>query len=152
MALEYPVVNGNAYEWSDSTIYVAEIPIIGTKEIAYNWTMKPELVYGTHPAPFAMTRGKLELSGSVTLYLREIKELRDTLGDGFAEVFFAVRVQYDMGDGKVITDEMNMCRLSSEDYSASSGPEALARKCDLAYLDLVLDGKRPYKKALSAAA
>lgn len=148
MALEYPTVNGRRYSWSDVTVYVANIAILGVKSIAYKWTMKPEQVYGTHPAPLGQTTGKLELSGSIELYMDEVNELRDALGDGFGEAIFRIVVQFDNGK-RVVQVEINDCRLSDEDYSGSSGAEASAQKFELSYTDLVIDGKRPYKRPLT---
>ena len=151
MALEYPTVNGRRVSWSDVTIYVANIAILGVKAISYKWTMKPEQVYGTHPAPIGQTTGKLELSGSIELYKEEAKELRNALGDGFAEAIFRIVVQFDDGKG-VEQVEINDCRLSDEDYSGASGAEASSQKFELSFTDLVIDGKRPYRRALTVQA
>lgn len=146
--LTYPTVNGVRYSFSDVSIKVAEKAFLGVKSINYKWTMKPAMVQGTHPAPLGQTRGVVEFDGSIELYQDEVNALRDALGDGFAEVEFSVYVSYDNGK-RVVTDEIHNCRLADEDTSGSPGADATSRKFTLSFTDLILDGKRPYKRPLT---
>jgi hypothetical protein len=65
------LINGVNYSWSNVTVVLFGVPIIGITEINYNSKQKKENNYGIGVEPISRGYGNKEYDGSIKLYLDE---------------------------------------------------------------------------------
>ena len=66
------------------TELMPQVELIGYKAISYADGIEREAVYGARRHKIGMTKGKVTTEqGSMTMYLKQHRELLDTLGDGW---------------------------------------------------------------------
>lgn len=148
MTIQYPLINGNRYDWSSAEINVAG-RLINVKEITYSQTLEPGIVRGNRAQVVGRTRGPLDAEGNMVLYKLEFQELIAALqalgastGAGFMEQSFDVVANYAEAGSPVITDTLRGCRLKKHEDTGSEGGEPLAVSCDL-HIMMILPGGLP---------
>ena len=62
-----PLINGKSYEWSDITMNVMGVPIVGVTAIKYDETQNMTNIYGAGRRPVSRGYGQIEPTASVTL-------------------------------------------------------------------------------------
>lgn len=145
MAISYPLVNGNRFDWSSVEIKFQGEIITGVKDVSYSHTLEPTKVYGTNAQPIGRTRGVYSADGSVTLYKSESKVLRQLLAgggtNGYGEVSFDIIVNYAENGEDPIVDELIGCRIKGEESSHSQGADPLEEKITLDIMFVRRDGQ-----------
>lgn len=131
--MDYPLVNGTRYEWSSIEAKVAGDIVIGFKEINFDDSLEPTLVYGTHAQPMGRTRGVYKANADMTLYLDEANTLIQKLGAGFKETPFDITVAYSEG-GATITAEIVGCRIKTNSVGNSQGADPSTMKFELSVM------------------
>jgi hypothetical protein len=138
-----PLVNGVRHCYSSVELKIRSIPYVGIKSINYAWKISRAKVFGTHPTPIARTRGTLEVTGDVELYLEEYNAILTELGSGFTQVAFPIVVTYSETGLSTIVDTLLGVTLDEGGASQSQGNDALTRKLTLNILDIRLNGLNP---------
>jgi hypothetical protein len=77
-----PLINGKSYEWSDITMNVMGVPIVGVTAIKYDETQDMTNIYGAGRRPVSRGYGKIEPTASVTLLMEEIENLQSVAPNG----------------------------------------------------------------------
>lgn len=77
-----PLINGKSYEWSDITMNVMGVPIVGVTAIKYDETQNMTNVYGAGRRPVSRGYGSIEPTASVTLLMEEIENLQSVAPNG----------------------------------------------------------------------
>lgn len=77
-----PLINGKSYEWSDITMNVMGVPIVGVTAIKYDETQNMTNIYGAGRRPVSRGYGQIEPTASVTLLMEEIEALQAVAPNG----------------------------------------------------------------------
>jgi hypothetical protein len=70
-----PMVNGVAYGWSNITLILFQVPVVGIVDISFNEKQAKENVMGWGEKPIARGSGNFEYEGSIELYVEEWKKI-----------------------------------------------------------------------------
>jgi len=110
------MINGQEYAWEDIEIVIAGRLLVGVQSISYTSRKVHENVYGRGAKPVAMSRGKEEFDGSITLLQSEVEALQKGLerGKNLTHIApFTVSVAYNPGgDGDIVVDTLQGCRFT----------------------------------------
>ena len=142
--LPYPLINGVRHSWCSIEITLNGFIYLGVTSLNYDWELKHENVYGTHPDPLGRTRGQANYTGEVEMLLAEWALFSAALGPGFAEVPFQIDVCYSDNGVDTIYDKLVGCVLDKGSGSQSNGDaKAITRKLTIHPLKIYLDGLDP---------
>lgn len=132
------IINGHRYDSSSIVITAKNTPYADITEISYSDSLEPGMLQGTSVLPRGRTRGQYKAEASFTIGKGAFEALKAGLvagsgGMGFGEVTFLITVTYRAsGEGAIITDLIEGCRIQRTENSHSAGNgDALVVKCDL---------------------
>ena len=121
------MINGQEYAWEDIEVVVAGRLVVGIQAISYTSRKVHENVYGRGAKPVAITRGKEEFEGSITLLQSEVEALQSALekGKNLTNIApFNVSVAYTPnGEGDLVVDTLIGCRFN--EIAKSHGTEEM---------------------------
>jgi hypothetical protein len=75
MNIIVPLINGKSYEWSDITLNIMGVPIVGITNIEYSETQDMMNIYGAGRRPVSRGYGKIETEAKITLLMEEIENI-----------------------------------------------------------------------------
>lgn len=70
-----PLINGKSYEWSDITVNIMGVPIVGITNVSYGETQDITNIYGAGRFPVSRGYGKVEPTAKLTLLMEEISNI-----------------------------------------------------------------------------
>ena len=92
---DYPLINGNKYDWSSIEIDLGDAGIFtGVKELTFTHSLEPGEVRGTRAELLGRTRGEYSAEGTIVVWAEEYAEIITALGDGFMELSFSISATY----------------------------------------------------------
>jgi len=77
-----PLINGKSYEWSDITLSILNVPIVGITEINYGDDQNMENVYGAGSEVVSRGYGAVEPTASITMKMEEVENITAAIPDG----------------------------------------------------------------------
>lgn len=132
------LINGINFSWSNVTLILFGVPVIGITKIDHKTKQKKDNNYGAGYEPVSRGYGMKEYEGSIEIYTDELKRIialapnRDLM----QIPPFQIQIAYqDQIGGLVSTDILEMCEFMEEGLSASQGDTKL-----LTTLPLVIGG------------
>lgn len=136
------VVNDVEYSWGSITLKILGVELIGYKAISYSDAIEREAVFGARRHKIGMTKGKVTTEqGSVTMYLKQHRELLDTLGDGWGDVRFDCEVRYAEPGMPTRVDIVEGCKFAGNPEGGEEGASALEREVKFDFMRISRDGK-----------
>jgi hypothetical protein len=143
--LQYPLVNGDRHSWASVEITVNNLTIGGITAINYEALLDGQPVRGAGPLVIGHTLGQASWTGDFEILLEEWKMLQQTLGPGFMQTYFGIRVSYSARGMSTVVDTLDGCRVKSLGATAqSSSGDALVRKVPLLITSGTFDGVSPF--------
>ena len=128
-----PLVNGQAYDYTQIIMTVLGVPIAGVSAI--NYTQEQEKVdnYGAGKHVVSRGHGAITASGSIELSMNEIEALRDVAPNGsLLEIpAFTITVTY-LNLQKVVTHKIKYCEFTNDGVEASQGDTDIKTTLNLA--------------------
>lgn len=147
MPLQYPLVNGNRFDFSSVQITVPDLNRVfeGVKSVTYSDELKPGKLRGNRAQAVGRTRGQYEPNASIEMYKSEAQALIDALGPGYMERSFNIVVSYSEPATPDLTtvDTIQGVRITKVEDSGNEGEEPLATKFDLDPMMILRNGKAP---------
>lgn len=150
--VEYPFINGNAFEGASVKIKLLGKYWRGIQSITYGDALEPNHVYELgSPAPIAMTRGQYKPDDIALEILRERADAiraaaKQAAGKvGWGMLHFQIVVHYDEPGNTPITDVIIGSRVTKVGNDAKAGADALIEKWTLKPLSLKRNGTYLYK-------
>ena len=129
---DYPLINGNKYDWSSVEIDIGEAGIFtGVKEISFTHSLEPGVVRGTRAEMIGRTRGEYTAEGSMVVYAEEYSEIITALGDGYMEASFSITITYSDTNVPVQVNRLIGCRITNVEGGGSQGTDPLEVSLDL---------------------
>ncbi len=144
MALGFPLVNGNRFDYTSIEAIVSGVPYRGVKAVNYSDSLDKAKQYGTSARPLGKTRGKYDADASLEIFKEEAIVLRTALaalagGDGWGEVDFTLVVAYAEAGQPVTVDTVQASVQKCEDGHAQ-GNEGLTEKWTLTVMEVKRNG------------
>lgn len=122
-----PLINGKSYEWSDITMNVMGVPIVGVTAIKYDETQNMTNIYGAGRRPVSRGYGQIEPTASVTLLMEEIEALQSVAPNGLIMDIpeFDIVVAYI--DSALVTriHKLRNCRFKKNAREVSAGDTSI---------------------------
>jgi hypothetical protein len=164
MALGFPIINGNRFDFSSVELKINGKRYIGVKELSYKHSLEEGEVRGTAPQVLGRTRGLYKAEGSITLFREEFDDLSSdlqVLAVGLFEANFLITAIYSelppngvpsgmVGDTQ--TDELIGSRFKSAEMKGSGGSsDPLVVQLDLSILYIKQNGLPPLNNLIQMA-
>ena len=129
---DYPLINGNKYDWSSVELDIGDAGIFtGVKEITFTHSLEPGVVRGTRAEMIGRTRGEYTAEGSMVVYAEEYSEIITALGDGYMEASFSITSTYSDTNVPVQVNRLIGCRITNVEGGGSQGTDPLEVSLDL---------------------
>lgn len=141
MGLEYPLINGLAYDFSSVEITAPGGIYTDITEISYSHTLEPGELRGTSSGVLARTRGVYSAEGSLTMYLPSWQKLRSILGSAYMETAFLISASYAAFGNPLIADQLIGCRVSASEASFTQGADPLVKTIPLSIIEILEDNQ-----------
>lgn len=122
MAFE-PLVNGQAYSWSQITLNILGVPVAGVTSIAYSEEQEITDNFGAGNRVVSRGYGQIATEGSITLHKEEVVALQNAAPGGNLMNIgeFDIPVAYLPENGVIVIDVLRNCRFKSNQRSISRG-------------------------------
>lgn len=140
-------VNEVEFSWGSITLKINGVEIVGYKGVSYSDGIEREAVYGARRHKIGMTRGKVTTEqGTITMYLRQLRELMDSLGDGWGDSIFDLEVRYAEPGRTTRVDIVEGCKFAGNPENAEEGASALEREVKFDFMRISRDGRYIVKR------
>lgn len=153
MAIQYPVINGNKFDFASIEAELAGGIFKGINELTYTDTLEPGIVRGTGPEKLARTLGEYDSEGSIVMYHQDFQDFLALLTNdgetGSMDTVFNITVSMSApgGDGTK-TDRLIGIRLTSIEGGGSQGTDPLTVTGDLNIMRIERGGILPITNML----
>lgn len=144
--IQYPLINGNRFDFSSVEVVIDSVLFGGVKEVTYSDSLEPGELRGNRAQLIGRTRGKYGAEGSLTLFKSEFQQMIALLGGqgiGYMEASFTVVVAHSEPGSDVVTDTLIGCRIKKAEDQKQEGGEPLTVKCDLHIMRIDRNGVTP---------
>ena len=134
MAILYPLINQNRYDFSSLEMNLAGVIFKGFKSVNYSDKLTPGAVYGTSSMKIGRTRGVYEATSSLEIYKEEFAAFLALPGFaamGLGETPFVVTAIYADLLAPITTDVLGGCRIIGVDDAHTQGGDPLTVKIDI---------------------
>jgi hypothetical protein len=139
-----PIINGHKYSWASVEASFDGLLQRGFTEINYSTKLDIGKARGTGVRVYGDTRGEADHEGSITMHKKEASAWFRAMGDGFMRRRFPITVSYDeTGEGGVVTDKLEGCRIVNVEDNPRQGTDATTVKIDLHIMRVKLNGVDP---------
>lgn len=128
-----PLVNGASYEWSDITLTVMNVPIVGITEIEYADMQNSQNIYGAGSMPVSRGLGSVETTGSITLKMEEVENIMSIAPGGNLRSIpeFDIIVAYIDTSKTVRKHKIRNCRFKNNNRTTKQGDTSIDVKLEL---------------------
>jgi hypothetical protein len=143
--LQYPLINGDRHSFASVEIQFNNLSIGGFTAINYEALLDGQPVRGAGPLVIGHTIGLASWTGDFEMLLEEWNFFQASLGPGFMQQYFNIRVTYAARGMSTIVDTLSGCRVKSVGASGqSSSGDALVRKVPLLITSGNFNGVSPF--------
>lgn len=133
-----PLINGKNYDWGDIQFVLFGVPVVGITEIEYTENQESVNNYGAGYEPTSHGRKNVEYSGSITIYMDELRRIQSAAPAGKIRNIppFTITVIFS-GEGiPTTTDKLKNVRLNSNPFNAKQNDSALYAKIPFVFAGL----------------
>lgn len=133
MNLIVPLINGKSYEWSDITLNIMGVPIVGITSLEYSDKQDMTNIYGAGRMPVSRGYGKIETEAKITLLMEEVENIMAVAPLGRLQDIpeFDISVMY--LDAALIPrkHKLRNVRFKDNKRSSSTGNQSIPVELDL---------------------
>ena len=129
-----PLINGEAYSWSQITLNLFGAPVAGVTAIKYEEKQEMENNYGAGNHPVSRGYGKIEPTASVTLTANETEALIAAVPSGRLQDIpeFDVTVSYiPKGTARIVHHTLHNCRFTNNSRDTKSGDTMIETELEM---------------------
>lgn len=129
-----PLINGEAYSWSQITVNILNTPIAGISAISYSDNQEMQNNYGAGNYPVTQGVGKIEFEGSMTLHKEELEALQSAVSTGRLQdipAFDVVISFIPIGGQNIKTHTLKFCKFKNNGRELSQGDMMFEQQIDL---------------------
>ncbi|MBD3748511.1 MAG: hypothetical protein IE931_03350 [Sphingobacteriales bacterium] len=125
---------GKMTGWNSLTVNMMGRDVEGITAVKYDDTLTKENVYGAGKYPVGRGEGKYEAKATLTILKEEMDALQSALvpGKRIQDIApFDVIAQYEMVDGKIVTDRIRNCEFMGRGVEVKQGDGSIAMAYEL---------------------
>lgn len=129
-----PLVNGQAYAWSNTYISLLKNVAIGVSNIEYSDSQEIENVYGGGINPVTRGFGNYTAEAKITFHMEELESLVSISPTGRLQDIpeFDVQVSFIPDNlAKRITHTIKNCRFASNGRTVAQNDKSIEHECEL---------------------
>lgn len=129
-----PLINGQNYSWSDISVVLLGVPVVGITAITYKESQEKVNNYGAGDQPISRGRkNKVYTNGSLTLYVDELQAILQTAPnkDILNIPPFTIIVLF--GSSKHV---LKNCEFTEDPFDSKSGDSAITVSCPFSFAGL----------------
>lgn len=129
-----PLINGEAYSWSQIILNLLGNPIVGITSISYSDEQEMEDNYGAGKFPVNRGLGNITTEASITLYMAEIEALQDAVPSGRLQDIpeFDIVVSWIPNDAsRAKTHILKNCRFMNNGREVEQGATSITTELNL---------------------
>jgi len=117
------LINGVNYSWSNITLVLFGIPVVGITKIEYKKKQKKEDNYGLGAEPISRGYGNSEYEAKITLYKDEWNKIiaAAPTRDPLAIPFFDIQVSFGGSRVTASLDVLNACEFLEDPFTIGQG-------------------------------
>jgi hypothetical protein len=129
-----PLVNGQAYAYSDIIVTVLGSPLAGITAINYSDTQEVTENFGAGRFPVSRGLGKIESEASMTIDRAELNALLSAAAGNRLQNIgeFDITVSYVPGASAPVTDVIKNCRFKNTPSGGAEGDSSVMAELELA--------------------
>lgn len=118
-----PLINGEAYNWSQIALVILGVRVAGITAISYSDEQAMEDYFGAGTRPVSRGYGNITSQGSITLYAEEVERLQDVAPNGRIQDIaeFDIPVTFIPKNGIPRTHTLRNCRFKNNGRDVSQG-------------------------------
>lgn len=118
-----PLINGEAYSWSQIVISIGQTEVYGVKKISYTDTQEMQNNYGRGTKTVSRGRGKITCEASITLHMNEVENLQRISTTGRLQDIkeFDITVAFLPESGGIVKHKIKACRFLNNGREVSEG-------------------------------
>lgn len=108
-----PLINGTEYAWGDIATCINGVVVSGITAVSYGEKQDMQNNYGAGRYPVSRSKGRIEASGKITLYMSEVVAIsRNAPGGRLQDIApFTIEVSYLPDNGIVVVDKLMNCQF-----------------------------------------
>lgn len=131
--MSQPLINGQAYAWSQIKCNILGLQIQGISSINYNENQEMQDNYGAGNRPVSRGYGKIETTASVTLHMEEIEALQGASTTGRLQDIpeFDIVISYLPENGNIVNHTLKNVRFKSNGREISEGDMMIESELEL---------------------
>ncbi len=128
-----PLINGNAYTWSQIELRILNTPVAGITKIMYEDTQEMQDNFGAGKYPVSRGLGKLESKCSLTMEMAEVEALQAAIPTGRLQEIpeFDIVVSYLPEGGVIVNHTLHNCRFKGNKRDIKSGDMTIEVELDV---------------------
>lgn len=128
-----PLINGKSYEWSDITVNILGVTVVGITSIEYEEKQGMENIYGAGENPVSRGYGKFEPTAKITLLMEEIQAIMAVAPLGKIQKIpeFDISVVFIDSALTTVKHKLRNVRFMNNVRSSSSGDTSIPVECEL---------------------
>lgn len=129
-----PLVNGQAYAYSDIVVTILGQPVAGITAITYSDSQEITENYGAGQFPVSRGLGKIESEASITIDRTELNAILSAApGNRLQNIGeFDITVSYVPANSAPVTDIIKNCRFKNTPSGGSEGDSNIVSELELA--------------------
>jgi len=128
-----PLINGQAYSWSQITLNVLGVQVAGFEAISYEENQEMVDNYGGGNRPVSRGLGRIETTGSVTLHMEEVEALQTAAPNRRLQAIpeFDIVVAFLPDNGNIVIHTLKNCRFKTNKRDMTEGDTKVAVEIEL---------------------
>lgn len=134
------LINGRTYDWEQITLKFSNLvgDIYGISAIKYEKSQEKTNHYGIGSKPVSRGHGRETYTGSITIDMNSIEEIKATLTDGdILSLQFDVIVAYNHPtDGFTVVHKLEQCEFLADGVDVNEGDTTIAKEYELVIGDI----------------
>lgn len=132
MAVELPLINGTAYDYTQITMIVLGVPIVSVTSIDYEESQEKTNNFGTGNKPVSRGQGPIDATGSVEISMNDSEAIREVAPEGSLLQIPAFDIIVVFGNPQnVQTHVLKNVEFTTDGHSSTQGDTDLKRSYDL---------------------
>jgi len=127
-----PLVNGQAYDWSNITVTLLGKTLVGIKKIEYKVKQEMQENYGAGIYTVSRGFGNIKATASITIDMFEMEQIQDLIGGNIQDIpEFDIVVQFYQNPLSPKTHTLKNCRFTDNSRVSNQNDMDNTIDCEL---------------------
>lgn len=132
--MSQPLINGEAYTWSQIKLNILDQRIAGVSSISYDEEQEMQNNYGAGNMPVSQGLGRVSYSGSLSLQMEELEALQNAAPNRRLQAIPAFDIVVSFipeGGSNIVNHTLKACRFKNNGREISEGDQMIEKEIEL---------------------